>query len=137
PTGCGRRPVPVPWLDDSHDIGEVYATRAMVASQESQRGFGRPRAFSLERLIRGAAVVGIVLYILGLMVRNLYLLWFGVAEFGLVRPLYVVTGALVALPAAVLGAGYSLVGHSVTLDPRSWVLALPMSLAAVVALVFF
>lgn len=46
-------------------------------------------------------VVVAVLYSLGLIVTNSYLLSFGITEFGLLRPRFVLTGALSVLPLAV------------------------------------
>jgi hypothetical protein len=54
---------------------------------------------SMESLLKLAAAVAAAIYALGLVIVNLYLLRFGVAEFNLLRPRFIITGvlALVAL----------------------------------------
>jgi hypothetical protein len=81
----------------------------MGAGGALERG-GSPEqvGVSLESLLRAGAVLGLVLYGLGLMTVNAYLLSYGVHEFGLVRPQYIITGAIVALPAGIAAAGFVL-----------------------------
>lgn len=75
-------------------------------------GRSRPRPLptvTLESVLRAGAITGVVLYGLGLMTVNAYLRSYGVYEFGLLQPQYIVTGALVALPAVLFAAGWVLV----------------------------
>ena len=64
---------------------------------------------TLESVLRAGAVIGVILYGLGLMTVNAYLRSYGVHEFGLLQPQYIVTGAVVALPAVLFATGWVLV----------------------------
>jgi hypothetical protein len=107
-----------------------------VAPGADQRDSSQRARVPLEILVRSTAVLASILYILGLLTVNAYLLSWGVYEFGLIRPQYIATGTLVALPAAIVAAGWVLVmeGPDELSRMGTWarlaVLASPIALAA-------
>ncbi len=68
--------------------------------QHSNVTFSLPFSVDLDRIARVFAYIGVICYVLGLFVVNLYLIDLGTADFSLLRPRFVLAGALALVPLA-------------------------------------